>query len=495
MLITLDRSDTQPTLHQQIYDSLRIAILEGRLTSDTRLPGSRVLAEDLGVSRSTVLLAYEQLKAEGYLVGKRGGGTRISIEGAPARKAANLVADQSRESSTTRARLSTLGERMIEAFGNFVPPRSQDRAVPFALGVPAIDAFPVGTWARLSAQRWRKNPRMMLSPDDGPGFAPLRAAIAKYVVTARAVQCSPEQIVITAGGQQGIDLIARLLLNPGDCVWVEEYGYRPARAAFAGVGARTIDVPVDEQGLDVQRGRQLAPHAKLAFVTPAFEPPFGVTMSIERRIALLDWAEHVNAWVVEDDYNGELRYEGKSLAALQGLDHPGARRVIYFRTFTKTLFPALRLGYVVLPTELVDAFTRTRIVTDRHSPTAEQAVLADFIVGGHFARHVRSMRQLYAERQRMFLDIASVELDGLLRFRPASAGIRLVGFLPPGVSDQRVAAEAARLGIVVESLSSHRGSQSEVAGLVFGYAAFDETQIRRGFAQLAHLIREIQRNT
>jgi GntR family transcriptional regulator/MocR family aminotransferase len=377
---------------------------------------------------------------------------------------------------------------MVAALGEFSPRLSLRRPIPFVLGVPALDAFPVEIWARLMSRRWRTTPRLMLSPDDGPGFAALRQAIAEYVVNARAVRCTADQIVITAGAQQAIDLLARLLLNPGDAVWVEEYGYQPARAAFTGVGATPVQVPVDDEGLDVEWGRHTAPEARLAFVTPACAAPFGVTMSLRRRLALLDWAHETGAWIVEDDYNGELRYEGKPLAAVQGLEHPGAERVIYLRTFSKTLFPALRLGYAVLPFALLDAFIRARVASDRHSPIAEQAVLADFMTEGHFARHVRNMRDLHAERQRAFLHLASVELGDLLQFRSAPAGLRLVGRLQPGMSDQHVAMEAARRGLIVAPLSAHTTISSETQGLVFGYAPFGPDETRRALGQLAEVL-------
>jgi GntR family transcriptional regulator/MocR family aminotransferase len=490
VLLAIDRDTDGATLHRQIYDALRAAILEGRWGAGSRLPGSRVFADDLGVSRTTILTAYDQLKADGYIEGRAGGGTRVSLNiphlNTGASHANNGVVERGQS-----AVLSSLGTRMIAAYGDISARRQTDRPVPFELGVPALDTFPVATWARLTARRWRTTPRAMLAPADGPGFPPLREAISEYVVKARALRCTPDQIVITAGSQQAIDLIARMLLDPGDAVWVEEYGYRPARASFMGVGACPIQIPVDDEGLDIECGRQLAPHARLAFVTPACEAPFGVTMSLSRRIALLEWAHRTGAWIVEDDYNGELRYEGRSLPALQGFEHPGARRVIYLRTFSKTLFPALRLGYAVLPLELVDAFVRARLVADRHSPTSEQAVLADFITGGHFARHIRDMQNLYAGRQRTFLELASRELGGLLKLRPAAAGIRLVGNLKPGVSDQQVATEAARRGVLVEPLSPHRATPSDKPGLVMGYVPFQTAEIRHALAQLADAIRSV----
>jgi GntR family transcriptional regulator / MocR family aminotransferase len=491
MLLAIDRHDGGTTLHQQIYNSFRTAIANGRLQTGSRLPGSRVLADDLGVSRTTILTAYDRLRVEGYIEGQRGGGTRVAVNLPHSVMIARLARDRSQASASNET-LSALGSRMVGSNSCISPARRTERPVAFALGVPALDAFPVATWARLTAQRWRTSPRLMLAPDDGPGYAPLRQAIAEYVIGARGLQCSSDQIVITAGSQQGIDLVARLLLNPGDSVWVEEYGYAPARAAFAGVGACPIAVPVDDDGLDVERGRELAPKARIAFVTPACEPPFAVAMSLRRRLELLDWAHQTGAWIVEDDYNGELGYQGKPFAALQGLDHPGAQRVIYLRTFTKTLFPALRLGYAVLPLELIGAFTRARLVTDRHSPTAEQAVLTDFIAGGHFARHMRTMRELYAKRQHAFLDLASHELGDLLPLRAASAGIRLAGRLQSDVSDQQVAAEAALRGVIVDPLSSHCPHARE-NGLALGYVPFSAGEARSALATLAKVIRLVQR--
>ncbi len=487
MLISLDRGPGAASLQQQVFLALRQAILEGLLVAGRRLPGTRVLADDLGVSRSTVLSVYDRLQAEGLVDGRAGAGTRVLPRSAgknPVSRASAAVSSQSDLNT-----LSILGAKMIAAYGTVPPLRERPVPTPFALGVPALDAFPVSTWARLTSQRWRKTPRLMLCPDDGAGYGPLREAIAEYVVAGRALRCTPDQVVITSGAQQAIDLLSRLLLNPGDRVWVEEFGYQPARAAFVGVGGRPVQIPVDDEGLNVECGNQLAPNARMAYLTPACEPPFNVCMSARRRAQLLEWAENSGAWIVEDDYNGELHYEGRPSAALQGFDHPGARRVIYLRTFSKTLFPSLRLGYVVLPMELVEPFTRARLVADRHSPIAEQAVLADFIAGGHFARHARNMRELYAQRQQVFLEMADRELGDLLRFRPASAGIRLVGCLPPGICDQRVASNAKQQNIVVQPLSRDHDGPSQLRGLALGYVPFHPTQLRRAMAGLAGAIR------
>jgi GntR family transcriptional regulator/MocR family aminotransferase len=333
----------------------------------------------------------------------------------------------------------------------------------------------------------------MLAADDGPGYAPLRKSIAESLISARGIRCSPDQIIITAGTQHAIDLVARLLLNPGDSVWMEAYGYEPARAAFAGVGATAVPIPVDRDGLVVERARELAPNARLALVTPACEWPLGIPMALHRRLELLDWAHENSAWVIEDDFNAELQYEGRQGSALQGLEHPGAKRVIYLRTFTKTLFPALRLGYAVLPLDLANAFARARRMVDRHSPTAEQAVLADFIRDGHFARHVRTIRSLHAERQRVFLELASAELGASLRLQSAPNGLRLVGFLSSDICDRKVTAEAARRGVVVAPLTGHCIGNAEETGLILGYAAFRPHETRRALRQLADAIRAVER--
>ena len=486
MLIPLDANGSVP-LHRQIYQSLRAAILEGRLAAGSRLPASRVLADDIGVSRTTVLGAYEQLAAEGYVVGSAGGGTRVArgID-KPSRSRSVARAQPANGTTGASAELSRLGRTMIATIGPFRPGRP---FAPLATGVPALDAFPYATWTRLATRRWRNSPREMILPGDGPGYRPLREAIAEYVLTARSVRCTPDQVVITAGAQQGIDLAARLLLDPGDRVWMEEPCYWLARAAIAGVGAEIISVPVDADGMDVAAARQLAPRARLAFVTPSYQAPLGVTMTLRRRLALLDWANESRAWIIEDDYNAEFRYDGRPTAAMQGLEHPGTRRVIYLGTFSKTLFPALRIGYAILPPELVDPFWRARIALDRFSPMLEQATLADFIAEGHFARHVRRMRTLYAQRQELFLRLAERHLGDVLRVDPAPAGMRLIGWLPEGVDDVSVVKRVARRGITVASLSRQRITSTGDPGLILGYVPFRASEMRRAMIAIAEVVR------
>ena len=303
------------------------------------------------------------------------------------------------------------------------------------------------------------------------------------------MSCEPEQIIIVAGAQQALDLAARMLLDVGDVAWIEEYNYLAARAALLGAGARLISVPVDEEGLNVAAGVALAPQARLVYVTPSHQYPLGVTMALARRLALLDWAKQAGAWILEDDYDSEYRYSGRPLSALQGLDQHG--RVIYLGTFSKVLFPALRLGYVVAPPDLVDAFIKARAMTGWCSSMLDQAVLAEFIAEGHFARHIRRMRSLYAERQSALVEAAQRELGDLLQIQAHPAGIHLVGWLSAGLDDTAVSREAARLGVEAQPLSAFcfkKGGQSLRSGLVLGYGAHDGREIKRGMSKLAQAI-------
>jgi GntR family transcriptional regulator/MocR family aminotransferase len=332
----------------------------------------------------------------------------------------------------------------------------------------------------------------MLRPASAPGFEPLRAAIAEYVVTKRGLRCSADQILITSGGQQAMDLVARLLVNAQDIVWVEKYGYMPMRELFSNVGARCVEVPVDINGLDMSDLRGSTSVARAVVVTPACEPPFSVQMNADRRAQLLEWARRTGAWIIEDDYNGELRYEGSSLPALAAADHPGSERVIYVRTFNKTLFPALRLGFMVLPHPLKNVFARARALLDRYSPTSEQAVLADFIVSGQYAQHMRRMNQLNRIRQGAFLKLAAAALGPLATLHPAAAGLRLVAILPPRIADHAVAVAAARAGVRVEALSLQTNSEPRLNGLVMGFAPYRVSETHTALETLAAAIRSAE---
>jgi GntR family transcriptional regulator/MocR family aminotransferase len=501
LLIVVDPAGALP-LHRQVYAGLRDAIVEGRLGTGTQLPSTRALSAELHVARNTVTTAFEQLRAEGYVSGQRGGGTRVSkinpdnlllarptaaSHPRPAPGPGVPPAGSAREQGRSGAvpfRLSPRGRRIVTAARLF--PAAIDVPDAFSIGIPALEEFPIRLWSRLVARRWRRPPS--LGTGDPAGYAPLRQAVAEYLRAARAVRCEAAQVVIVSGAQHGLDLAARLLLDPGDAAWVEDPGYPGARSALEAAGARLVPVPVDGEGILVSEGRRLEPGAHLVHVTPSHQFPLGATMSPDRRLELLAWAQEAGAWIVEDDYDSEFRYAGRPLPSLQGLDPHG--RVLYLGTFSKTLFPALRLGYLVLPPALVDAFAVARSVGDRHPPLFDQAVVADFLEEGHFVRHLRRMRALYVERQGALVEAARRTLAGLLDVPPDQAGIHLVGRLPAGVDADDAAVSAVRHGVRVVPLSRYATGAQRHEALLLGYAAVSIPAIHRGVERLAAALRE-----
>jgi GntR family transcriptional regulator/MocR family aminotransferase len=472
--------DAATPLFRQVYEGLRRGILDGTLAPGVRLPATRGLADELGVSRNTVLNAYEQLLAEGYLEGKVGSGTYVPRTLPEEMLQVPPIGEPARPTPANRPALSRRGELLAQASSTMCC--SSDAPRPLRPGIPALDAFPFETWMRLVARHQRRPPRDLMCYGDPAGHMPLRKAVAAHLGPARAVHCDPEQILIITGTQQALDLIARILLDPGDTAWIEDPGYPGFRSALRGSGVNVVPVPVDGDGLDVKAGEARCPDARLVYVTPSHQYPLGVTMSLSRRLALLDWARRANAWVVEDDYDSEFRYAGRPLAAMQGLDRDG--RVIYLGTFSKVLFPSLRLGYLVVPPDLVDAFVAARMVTDRQSATLSQAVLADFIHEGHFLRHIRRMRTLYAERQEVLLRAAGRELGGMLEVCPCETGLHLMGWLDDGWEDREASQAATRAGVEAPALSPYRTERAGRQGLLLGYAASEGRQIRDAVRRL-----------
>ena len=501
--VPLDARDARP-LYRQLYDGLRDAILDGRLAPGARLPSTRALAADLGLARTTVTLAFDQLRVEGYVVGSRGGGTRVRetvpdrlLDVAPAlaprRRAAPPPPVAAGHVARPAVRISARGALLVEA-GRGIGRGAGTTAVPFRLGVPALDAFPARTWARLTARRWRSGDVWLGEADPG-GDPALRAAIASYVATSRGARCTAEQVVVVSGTQSALDLAARVLLDVGDAAWIEDPGYSGAHAALAAAGARIVPVPVDDEGIDVTEGERRAPLARIAYVTPSHQFPLGAVLSAPRRLALLAWARRAGAWIFEDDYDSEFRYAGRPLPCLQGLEadcSTGDARVLYVGTFNKTLVPGLRLGYLVVPDALVDAVRAARAAVDRHPPTLAQGVLADFLGEGHYARQLRRVRALYAERQAALVDAASRELRGLLTIAPDCAGLHLVGWLPPGVRDVDASRAALAHGVEATRLSRYaltpRAPEARDA-LILSYAGFDARAIARGVRRLRDALR------
>src|SRR4030095_10698552 len=342
--------------YQQIYESLRLSILSGGIAPRTQVPPTRVLAGELGISRTTVVNAYDQLLAEGYLEGKTGAGTYVVSEmpDATFQLEATVLADGKERAKRRERALSRRGQWIASSSVKSLRMQADNTCLAFQNGVPAGDAVPFRVWWKLASRRWRNPPRELLGYGDPAGYRPLREAIAEHLRSARAVHCDADQVIIVAGRQQPIYLIARLLLEPGDRVWVEDPCYPGARNALLSAGSKVISVPVDEEGFDLGQALQLSKKARLVYVTPSHQFPLGVTMSLSRRLALLEWAQRAGAWVLEDDYDSEYRYNGRPLPALQGLDIEN--RTVYIGTLSKTLFPSLRLGYLVVPPDLVDAF-------------------------------------------------------------------------------------------------------------------------------------------
>jgi GntR family transcriptional regulator / MocR family aminotransferase len=486
MVVNLDRSSPNP-LYQQLYNELRGGILAGRLIPGIRLPSTRELAIELGLSRTTVLNAFDQLISEGYMEGHTGAGTFVSPalpeELLQIRAKANRVS----KSSETQPILSRRGERL--AATPVTATARTDRPRAFRSGIPALDLFPYAIWGKLTAQRWRSASYELLQYGDPAGYRPLREAIAAYLGASRAVRCEAGQVIIVAGSQQALEITAQVLLDTGDNAWVEDPGYLGARGALLAAGARLVPVPVDAEGLDVAEGTKRCSAARVVCVSPSHQFPLGMMMSLARRLSLLEWASRSGAWILEDDYDSEYRYAGRPVPSLQGLDTQG--RVIYIGTFSKVLFPSLRLGYIVAPPELVEPFIKTRAIFDRHSPTTEQAVLADFITQGHFARHIRLMRTFYAERQAVLVKEIKSRLAGLLDVYPDEAGMHLVGWLPEGASDMVAARRAAERGVEVGVLSNYYLGEQKRGAVTLGYTAYSPKEIRKGARELAAALERI----
>lgn len=489
-ILTVDPTSTV-SRYAQLYGAMREAILRGQIRPGVRLPSTRDLARSLGLSRNTVTAAFEQLVAEGYLESRVGDGTYVS----------SALPDDllyvHTEASPSRSKEEAHDVQLSERHRTIITTPmggSADEHAPraFRTGIPALDAFPYAIWSRLVARRWRDPSPELLTYGDATGYWPLRQAIANYLSAARGVHCTVEQVMITAGSQHALDLAAQVLLNPGDPVWIEDPGYRGARAALLGASAKLIPVPLDEEGLSVEAGRHACADARMAYVTPSHQYPTGVTMSVARRLALLEWAQRANAWILEDDYDSEYRYHGHPLAALQGLDMGGEQnRVLYTGTFSKVLFPGLRLGYLVAPLPLVEPFMQALHRAHRYLSVFDQAVLADFIDAGHFARHIRRMRALYAQRQQLLVAAIQAELAAYMTVNPAPAGLHLVGWLQHGLDDRVVAAAAEQQGVEVAPISGYSLLPQSKHGLVLGYAMLDEEKIVEGVICLKRAIRSI----
>jgi GntR family transcriptional regulator/MocR family aminotransferase len=476
-------------LYRRLYSGLRAAILDGRLPAGSRLPSTRSLAKDLSLSRNAVLMAFEQLLAEGYVVGRVGAGTFVSrtLPDAPPPPRSVPAGPPTREA---RVRLSAFTRRVL-SLRPLPPPGVRPAShigFDFRYGQPAFTDFPHDTWRRLLARRARATSVRTLSYGMAFGFMPLREAIAGYLRRARGVVATAEQVAVVNGSQQALDLAARLLVDRGDRVVMEEPGYLAARQTFAAAGARILPRPVDEEGLDVSRLPRTG-RVRLAYVTPSHQFPTGSILSLARRLELLRWAEKAKAFVLEDDYDSEFRYEGRPIPAVQGLDRSG--RVLYVGTFSKVLFPSLRIGYVVVPESLVKALGPVRWLADYHTPTFEQEVLTDFIAEGHFESHLRRTRARCAARRKALLDALREHLGGRVEVTGANAGIHVAAFLRgmPATALPGIIKRAAARGVGLYPVWPHYVRPPRDAGLLLGYASLTEREIRTGVKLLAEVVR------
>lgn len=471
------------TLQRWLYSELREAILSGRLAAGQRLPSTRDFARQHKISRGTVLAVYEQLIAEGYLAGATGSGTTVSPK-LPNKPPSKPVPPP--PAGATLPRLSQQG-RLLAA--SPFPLRDNGAVVPFRANQPDVTAFPLPTWRRLSTRYSRTRLVHEMGNSDAAGYAPLRRAIAEHLRFSQRIACDAEQVIIFSSSQQALDLCARLLLDPGDTVLLEDPGYPGAQRIFRQAGASVQGVPVDVQGLRTDPPLPVSPGIKLAYVTATHQAPLSGTLPLERRLALLEWADACDATIIEDDYDGEFRFDGMPLPALKSLDRNG--RVLYMGSFSKLLFPSLRLAYLVVPDGWTDAFASALSMTCRHVPVFQQAVLSAFIEDGHFARHLRQMRLLYGSRAQEFQRACKARCDGMLDVLPVSTGLDATALLPAGTHDSAVATALGQQGIMARPLSFYRVQHPAPPGLVLGFSCFDGPAIREGMGRMGEVLEKL----
>ena len=484
----------QLPLYLQLYRRLRDGIVSGAIQSGSRLPSSRALAADLGVSRNTVEGAITQLCTEGFLTRRVGAGTFVA-----AATVQPLIGGRTRGvgrggrrpplGQSSAAALSRRGQ----AVADYWDPSTAPAGRAFADTAPPSEEFPLHAWLKAVGRCARRSRRELLGPMHEAGYAPLRQALAAHLAAARGVRCDWRQVFITASTQQSLDLAARLLIDSGDAVACENPCYAGARAALQFAGAELMPVRVDEHGADFSSLSTAAQRAGLAYVTPSHQYPLGFTMTLERRMALLGWAAGGGRWIFEDDYDSEFGYGGRAVTAVQGLDE--AQRVIYAGSLNKILFPTVRLGYLVLPEQLVEPFGHAVVAAAGPAPTLTQAAAAEFIAAGHLAAHLRRTRERYRERRDALLEALARELGGTLEVIAADAGMHVATALPRGYDDVDIARRAARCGLEVPPLSSYYIEEPRRSGLLIHFARVPVENIRRAVSSLARCIAESRRRS
>lgn len=460
-------------LAAQLYHEIRQAILNGRLRPGERLPATRELSKSLHVSRNTVIDAYERLASEGYLDARVGSGTYIS------RSLPGQPQGPRHSRSSIPLQVTRWAQSLVEPV--YTPPQ-RDLPYDFRLGRPELSRFPVDLWNRISAKLLRAFSREFAYYGDSAGYRPLREAIARYLAHARAVVTDPDHVVITSGSQQALDLLARVLIEEGDPVVVEDPGYPAAIATFRAAGARILPIPVDDEGIRVD----LFPEqARLAYVTPSHQFPTGVPLSLMRRKALLQWAQAQRAVIIEDDYDSEFRYIDRPIESLQGLDE--ANVVVYLGTFSKVLFPSLRLGYVIVPDSLLGPILAAKWITDRHTPALEQRIVATFMQEGHYQRYLRRMHRLYTDRRKVLLSGLAHHTEDWITPSPSVAGLHVTGWLPSHFDVDALITRAEAVGVSIYSITPFF-QRNPRPGLVFGFGACRSSHIREGIRRLANVL-------
>lgn len=472
-------------LHARVQRAVRQLILDGALEAGRPLPASRALARSLGVSRDTVEAAYGQLHAEGFIERRVGRGSAVSARarglgvGAPAARP---------PAHPGEARLSRRGTALFQGGGvrDFVAPRA------FAPGVPEVRAFPLATWERLERQVLKAHGAAALLHSPAQGMEALRRAIAAYVNLERGARATPERVLVLTSSQQALSLCATVLLDAGERIVVEDPMYHGARKAFEAAGLACVPVPLDAEGMRVDQLHQAAPQARAVFLTPSHQFPSGATLSLDRRLAAIEWARQQQAWIIEDDYDSEFHYAGRPTACVQGLDPH--ERTVYIGTFTKSLFPGLRIGYMVLPPPLVAPMTVARTLLDGHSAPVPQLTLARFIEGGHFGAHVRTMRAVYAERRDALARLVRQHLAGLVEPRVPDGGLQMPCVLVCGVPEREAVDAARRAGIDLLGLTAlHASPGGHEAGFLMGFAAHAPNELEAAVRQLAKVLRALAR--
>jgi GntR family transcriptional regulator/MocR family aminotransferase len=479
--IRLNKDDATP-LYLQLYEQIRQAIFNGGLKDGERMPSTRILSAELSVSRNSVFQAYEQLMAEGFLQGKKGDGTYVCVQlSKTPHRAVKAPAPKPVAADTVKYRDKSLPDELLKR------DCAKEPWLPFQSAVPSVQHFPFKTWARIAAGIYRNIFSLHLGYGDTQGHLPLRQALADYLRINRSIVCTPDQILIVNGSRQAINLAAQVLLKKGDQCWMEDPGYQAARGAITRWGGKLCPVPLTRYGLDIDYAIKHYPAATFAYVTPSHQYPLGGTLPLGERLKLLQWAAKHQMWLVEDDYDSEFRYNGRPIPALKGLDDKG--RVIYTGTFSKVLFPALRLGYMVLPTaEMAQQFKLVKSTIDRQNPVIDQAIVAQFMQEGHFARHLRKMRVLYKKQQDELVSLLKKHLGAYMEVDACDTGMHLVVWMLQPCDTRELAKKALNEGIILQPVADYSVRFEHNNGLVMGFTGFSTKDMELAVMKLKRLL-------